>query len=283
MSLPIAASTQPVALITGGSTGIGAACARRFLAAGWRVSTVALPDAGIDWLKPLAVVVEGDITDPRVREAIVERTLSSYGRIDALINNAGVGLYGYPTQVSPALFSRMLDVNVVAPLALAQAVLPVMRSQGKGSLVTIGSVAAGVALPWASAYSASKAALDSLHDSLRRELRGTPIHLLKVNPGIVDTDFRNHVLAGAAPPSVQDIRRVISPDDLAEAIFRAVRRRRQTLYMPAIGSLFHLMGALAPAAMDVYLGRYLSSKDSPQKSVAAGAGSGTGNDGITAG
>ena len=166
----------------------------------------------------------------------MQRTLSAYGRIDVLINNAGVGLYGLPTEVAPALFSRLLEVNVVAPLALAQLVIPVMLKQGSGTIVTMGSVAARVALPWAVAYSASKSALLAVHDSLRLELRGTPIRLLKVYAGIVDTDFRKHVLAGQAPARVRKLRYVIAPATLAAAIFRAIQKRRRTL-VPALDRL----------------------------------------------
>jgi short-subunit dehydrogenase len=189
----------------------------------------------------------------------VQRTLSAYGRIDVLINNAGVGLYAPPTGVRPELFTRLLDVNVVAPLALAQLVIPVMLDQGSGTIVTMSSVAARVSLPWAAAYSAAKSALDAVHDSLRIELRRSPVHLLKVVPGIVDTDFRKHVLAGQAPESVENIRYIVSPDRLAAAMLHAVQTRRKTLYMPQIGLLFRLIGALTPSLMDFYLGRLMSS------------------------
>lgn len=154
----------------------------------------------------------------------MDRTLASYGRIDVLINNAGIGLYGEPTEVSSAHFSRLLQVNVVAPLALAKLVIPIMLKQGSGTIVTISSVAARVALPWAAACSASKSALGSIHESVRLELRGSPVHLLNVIPGIVDTGFRDHVLAGEPPTLVRNIRYVVSPEALAAAILRALRK-----------------------------------------------------------
>jgi short-subunit dehydrogenase len=197
----------------------------------------------------------------------VQRTLEAYGRIDVLINNAGVGLYGLPTQVPSVLFSRLLDVNVVAPLALAQLVIPLMLRQGSGTIVTIGSVGGNVALPWAAAYSASKFALHAIHDSLRLELRNTPVHLIKVCPGIVDTDFRRHVLDGEAPERVRDIQRVVSPDAVAAAIFRAVKLRRSTVYLPKIGLIFSFMGLFAPKLMDFYLSRFQSSAECSADSV----------------
>lgn len=243
-----------MALITGGSSGIGAACVRRFLSAGWRVSVVALPDNDLHWLGSVSVpATGGDLVAEKTRLEAVDRTISEYGRIDLLLNNAGIGLYAQPTEVDPDLFARLLEVNVIAPLALAQLVIPIMRRQGSGTIVSISSVAARVSLPWAAAYSASKAALDAMHDSLRLELRDTPIRLLKVCPGIVDTQFRKNVLGGEAPESVRQIGYIISPDKLADAIFRAIRKRRSTLYLPAVGSAFNLIGALAPSLMDLYL------------------------------
>lgn len=251
---PVCAS--PVAFITGGSTGIGAACVRKFLADGWKVSVVALPDSNLDWLRSLGVtIIAGDITSEHVRERAIGETLAAYGRIDLLVNNAGIGLYSLPSAVPIEHFSRMLELNVVAPLALAQLVIPVMLAQGFGTIVTMGSVAARVALPWAAAYSATKAALCSLHDSLRLELRGSPIHLIAVHPGIVDTGFRDNVLAGGPPAGVKRIRYVVSPEAVASGIFRAVKRRRSTVYVPAIGFLFEKAGALVPAILNFYLSR----------------------------
>ncbi len=185
------------ALITGGSSGIGAACARSFLSRGWAVSVVALPGPELDRVEESgALVTSGDITFKEIRQKAVERTLQRYGRIDALINNAGVGLYAPPTEVSLPEFSRIFEVNVIAPLALAQMVIPYMHDQGSGSIVTIGSIAGFVALPWAAAYSASKFALNALHDSLRRELRGGPIRVIKICPGVVNMELRNMALGG---------------------------------------------------------------------------------------
>src|SRR5581483_1089572 len=99
------------------------------------------------------------------------------------------------------------------------------------------------------------AALHSIHDALRRQLRGTGVRLMKVVPGIVDTDFRSHVLAGAPPPSVRQIRRIVSADPVADAVLQGVRKRRKTVYVPRSGALFTLLGTVAPALMDLYLAR----------------------------
>jgi short-subunit dehydrogenase len=252
---------RQVALITGGSSGIGAACVRKFLAQGWRVSTVALPDPDLYHLSKFDVlVIPGDITSTKVRERAVETTYERYTRVDALINNAGVGIYAFATEVSSAMLSRVLDVNVIAPLALAQMTIPRMRKQEGGTIVNIGSVAGFVALPWAAAYSASKFALNAMHDCLRRELRGSCINLVKVCPGIVDTEFRNHVLAGAVPPRIKSIRWIVSAETVADRIFSAIEHRRRTVFVPRIGRLFALGDIVARPLMDVYLSQFVSTR-----------------------
>src|SRR5215471_20455461 len=97
----------------------------------WRVSVLDLPDSDLAHLEKFDVLITpGDVTHQDIREAAVERILTNYGRIDVLLNNAGVGLYAFPSAVPMPMFSRMLDVNVLAPLALAQSVVPIMRSHG---------------------------------------------------------------------------------------------------------------------------------------------------------
>jgi short-subunit dehydrogenase len=236
---------------------------RAFQTAGWRVSSVGLPGDHADTTAFRTVVsILGDITDKRVRELAVERTLIAYGRIDVLINNAAIGLYASPSTTPQELFMRLIDVNVCAPLALAQLVLPAMRKQASSTIVNVGSVAGTVALPWAAAYSASKAALHAIHDSLRRELHATSVHLMKVAPGIVDTDFRARVLAGEPPRAVRAIRRTVSPDTVAAAILQGIRKRRKTVYVPKIGALFALIGNIAPGVMDHYLANLIAGEAS---------------------
>lgn len=251
------------ALITGASGGIGSACVRQFLRAGWQVSITALPGLALERLGgPDVLVVPGDITSEQVRRDVVEQTLVRYGRIDVLVNNAGVGLYASPTGVQLDLMSRLLEINVLAALAMAQAVIPTMRCAGSGSIVNVGSVAAFSSLPWAAAYCASKSALHSLSDALRRELRTDRIHVMKVCPGIVDTDFRSNVLGGVVPARVASIRSVVTPEAVAAAILNGVETRRQTVYVPEIGRLFRLVEFVSPRLMDWYIRGLAASADS---------------------
>src|SRR5260221_1058151 len=143
-------------LITGASEGIGAACAREFRRRGARLSLTArsedkLKDAG----GADAVVTAGDITDPEVRRRAVDRTIERFGAVDILINNAGIGLYAPAWQAPLDETHAMFELNLFAPLAMIQLVVPHMRGSGGGMLVNIGSIAGRVTLPWFTLYSSS--------------------------------------------------------------------------------------------------------------------------------
>jgi short-subunit dehydrogenase len=247
-------SSSQVVLITGGSEGIGAACVDLFTRRGWRVAAVALPSDGFEEIAgPAVLPITGDICDECVRKMAVEKTLDRFGAIDVLINNAGVGLYAAPSDASIPLTKRLFDVNVFAPLALAQLAIPIMRRQGHGTIVNLGSVGGRVALPWSVSYTASKFALHSVNDSMRRELRRDGIHVMKVCPGIVATEFRENVLAGVAPPEVSAIQRVVTPQEVAAAIARGIERKKRTVYVPQVARLFMAMEICAPWLMDWYV------------------------------
>lgn len=261
--------TSGVAVITGGSQGIGAACVRRFVENGWAVATVALPGEDFEDRADGAVeVLSGDLTDEDVRRRLIEGTLERWGRIDALVNNAGVGLYAPASNVDTDRLRRVFDVNFTAALRMAQLVVPTMRRQGAGTIVNIGSVAGEAALPWAAGYGASKAALHAVTDCLRRELRQDGIRVVKVCPGIVATEFRKHALGGVAPSEVLKLRFVVSAEAVAEAVWRGVKSGTgRTIYVPRIGRVFTAMEHLCPWLMDWYLGRLSKPNRVPTRSV----------------
>src|ERR1700689_990276 len=206
---------EKVVLITGASDGIGASCAKLIGQRGAKLSLTALPsDDFKSEESDSRIVTAGDITSAELRSSVVDRTIARFGRIDVLINNAGVGQYGYPTEVDTEISKRMFDVNVFSALALTQLVVPYMRAKKSGAIVNIGSVGGKVSLPWAVMYCATKWALHCVDDSLHRALQGTAMRVMKVCPGIVDTKCRDHVFAGTAPGTMKDIRRTASPDQV---------------------------------------------------------------------
>ena len=216
---------EKVVVITGASEGIGASCAKLIGRRGAKLALMALPsrDFKSEELQS-RFMMAGDITSHETRVELIKQTIERYGRIDVLINNAGVGQYGYPTEVDTEISKRIFDVNVFSALALTQLVVPHMQARRSGTIVNIGSVGGKVSLPWAVMYCATKWALHCVDDALHRELSGSGIRVMKVCPGIVDTKFRDHVLAGKAPGRVEDIRRVVSADEVAHAIIKGVER-----------------------------------------------------------
>jgi short-subunit dehydrogenase len=245
-----------VVLITGASQGIGAACARLFQKEGAQTSLLALPDPGFGRGGDDCLVSAGDITDGAFRASVVQNTIERFGRIDVLINNAAVGLYAPPSLVDVQLARRLFDINVFSALALTQLVIPHMRTQHGGTIVNIGSVGGRVSLPWSVMYCASKFATHAVNDSLRRELQGEGIRVMKVCPGIVNTRFRENVLAGKAPGPVADIRRVVSPDQVAQAIRKGLKSGAHTVYVPALAArAFMALESISPRLMDWYVRR----------------------------
>jgi short-subunit dehydrogenase len=243
-----------VAIITGASEGIGASFARLLSQRGAKLSLIGLGGSGFeDGATENRITLVGDITSAETRRALVDRTLARFGRIDVLVNNAGVGQYGWPSEVDTEISKRMFDINVFSALALTQLVLPGMRERRSGVIVNIGSVGGKVSLPWSVMYCASKWSLHCIDDACRRELQPYGISVVKVCPGIVDTKFRDHVLAGKAPTPVQDIRRVVTPDHVAERAIRGIERNKRTIYAPRIGWVFTALEVVAPWAMDLYL------------------------------
>jgi short-subunit dehydrogenase len=245
-----------VVLITGASQGIGAACARLFQKEGAKVSLLALPEAGFENGDEDRLISAGDITDDAFRRSAVQNTIDRFGRIDVLINNAAVGLYAAPSLVDIQLARRLFDVNVFSALALTQLVIPHMRAQRGGTIVNIGSVGGRVSLPWAVMYCASKFATHAVNDSLRRELQGEGIRVMKVCPGIVDTKFRDSVLSGKAPRPVENISRIVSPDQVAQALLKGLKTSAQTVYVPALlARAFMALESISPRLMDWYVRR----------------------------
>lgn len=153
-----------VVLVTGASSGIGAATARAASRVGARVVLAARREERIRQLADElgeAVFVRCDVTDPDQVASAVRTATDAFGRIDVLVNNAGQGLQASIDGIDPNDFRAILDLNLVAPLVTMQAVIPIMRTQATGSIINVSSGTTFSALPGTGAYAASKAGLSS--------------------------------------------------------------------------------------------------------------------------
>ncbi len=188
----------PVVLITGAASGIGRATASLLHQRGYRVvaTTRRIGDEGA---VEASLVLPLDVTDESAVRAVVETVVASYGRIDALINNAGLGQRGAVEDVSTELVEKAFDVNVYGPLRLIRAVMPVMRDQGQGRIVNISSVVGRASMPMMGIYCATKFAIEALSDSLRIEAAAFGIHVSTIEPGTVRTRFFDSAAAVSEP------------------------------------------------------------------------------------
>lgn len=196
---------SPKVFITGSSSGLGLAIARELIDCGCTVFGTMRDVAGrnLDQANGLRAyaqnkrgvlhLLELDVTDDASVEAAVQKALELEGRIDVVVNNAGVG-YGYGVgalaeTVSMAQFQRIFDVHVFGVQRVVRAVLPSMRQQGSGLLVTVSSTMGRVVLPFAAPYTATKFAVEGLSESYRYELSGVGVDVVIIEPGGFKTNF----------------------------------------------------------------------------------------------
>lgn len=240
-----------VVLITGASQGIGAASAAEFARAGAKLSLTARSVAPAVLPPASSLVIPGDITQEQVRREIVERTLERFGSIDILINNAGVGLYDPSWSAAMEDVRWLMELNLFAPLALAQLVVPHMRARRCGMIVNVGSIGGKVPLPWMTLYCASKYALGALTEGLRMELKRDGIRTMIVCPGYVKTAFQRNARGGPIPSTVERGRRfAITAAECAAAIRRGVERDARTVVAPAAVWLLVLAMRLFPSVVE---------------------------------
>lgn len=256
-----------VVLITGASEGIGAACAQEFRARGARVALVARSREKLEAVAAGdALVISGDLLEPAFRRACVEQTIARFGRVDILINNAGVGLYE-PAATAPIDQARALwELNFWAALELTQLAVADMRTRRSGAIVNIGSIAGKMTLPWFTLYSASKYALGSLTDGLRMELRRDGIHAMLVCPGYVKTRFQQNVLGGSPPPALAAMRGrwAVTPEQVAEDLIGGLERRARTVMSPRVGWLAVVAARLFPSLVEARLETMYRANKPPQ-------------------
>lgn len=265
---------QAVALVTGASSGIGAATALRLAALGYTTYALARRADRMDSLREQGIrAVSADVTDDESLVALVERIISECGRIDVLVNNAGYGSYGALEDVPIAEARRQFDVNVFGMGRLIQLVLPHMRARRDGYIVNISSVGGKMCEPMGSWYHATKFAVEGLSDSLRTEVAEFGIKVVLIEPGAISTEWSaisadrlDSISAGTVYEGQAALvsgmlrsgyeRTASDPAVVANVIARAVRRSRpRTRY--AVGgwarSLLLVNAVLPDRAFDRFL------------------------------
>ena len=189
-----------VVLVTGASSGIGEATALALARAGARVAIAARRRDRLDGvarriadLRSESLVLQADVARPEEAESIVGRTVERWGRLDVLVNNAGMMLLSPIERARVEDWRRMLDLNLLGLMVATRAALPHMRRQKDGHVVNISSTAGRVANPDASVYAATKFGVGAFSEALRREVYRDNIRVTVIEPGAVATELREHV------------------------------------------------------------------------------------------
>lgn len=196
-----------VAIVTGASSGIGAATASEL---GRRGATVVLAARRVDHLNAQARTIREaggaalafptDVADATQVRSLVERTVGTFGRIDVLVNNAGVGWLSHLASSSPDAITELIRVNLLGAMLLTREVLPGMLARRRGAIISVGSLSGRVAM--APLYSATKYGMRGFSLALRRQVAGSGVSVSLVSPGNIDTAMTKHVAARMPPPSL---------------------------------------------------------------------------------
>lgn len=245
--------------ITGASSGIGAALARELGRAGHSLTLVARRRALLDDIAAEigngTLVIEHDLANPDLATGWIAAAEDAHGPIDVLVNNAGMENTGPTIDADPAVFRKMIDLNLTTPLLLARALLPAMTARGSGVIVNVASVAALVSVPMQAYYGASKAGLAMFSETIRGELAGTGVHVLTVYPGPVKTAMAESAIDAfggrdKVPPVPEG-----TAEELASLIHKAMQRRSPRVIYPRMYTAARWLGPVARALVNRFAPR----------------------------
>ena len=243
-------------VITGGSEGVGAATARLFASAGANLMLVARSRKNLEAIaaelreQTRVGIFPMDVADADACVDLFKKANFEFGRIDILINNAGFHKRGAFETVEAADLTKMIDVNLKAPIFLTRTVLPYLRDAGGGAIINVGSLAGRTPVPNSATYAASKAALRSLTYSLAEEFAGKNIKIAVVSPGPIDTGF---IMADINNTSDLTFSQPISTaEEVAQTILDLCGNKQREVAMPWISGVLTTASYLMP-----WLGRLL--------------------------
>ncbi len=250
-------------LLTGASSGIGRALAQKLARHGVRLLLVARRRDALEALaKEIttsthseALVQSGDLTDPEVRRAAIQRAQQTWGGLDILVNCAGAGAHGRFVTASEKTLRQIMEVNFFAATELTRLAIPLLQEGRDPLVVNVGSILGHRAIPLNSEYCASKFALRGWSESLRAELRRLGVGVLLVSPGRTETDFFSHLLEKKTT-TPWDKMQGISPDAVARQTIRAIERRKHEIIPNWHGRLLVWLNRCCPGLVDRLMNRF---------------------------
>lgn len=255
---------RPVALVTGASSGIGAATAQLLVQSGYEVVGTSRRAVASVAAVSGVIMLALDVTDDVAVDAAVAEVMARYGRIDLLVNNAGFGVAPAAAEESSlAQAQAIFDTNFFGVVRMTRAVAPHMRRQGSGRIINIGSVLGFLPMPYMALYSSTKHAVAAYSEALDHELRTHGIRVSVVEPAYINTPFDANLLQPDAPLGVYEairasvarrIKEVLvgadGPGVVARMVVQAAQATRPKIrYAPGLARRMRLLRRFAPAAV----------------------------------
>jgi len=252
---------QRVAVITGGANGIGRATALVFAEAGASVAIWDMVEqAGQELVAEIAeqggtaAFFKVNVTAPADVEAATEATLARFGRIDILINNAGISMRALLKDVSTDTIRKVMDINFYGTVYCTRYALPSVIER-KGTIVGVSSIAGYRGLPGRSGYSASKFAMQGFLEAVKTELLGDGVHVMWVCPGFTTSNIRNAALnkdAQSHGDTPMDESKMMSAEECSQHILKAIRKKKRTLVLTFTGKRTVFMNKFFPKLADKF-------------------------------
>lgn len=260
-----------VVIVTGASSGIGAACARAFAGAGAKLVLAARSTEKLDTLRAALpgnghLTISCDVSKEQDCSRLVEQTIAAFGRIDVLINNAGISMRALFRDAGLDVIRQVMDINFWGTVYCTKFALPHLL-KAKGSVVGVSSIAGYRGLPGRTGYSASKFAMHGFLESLRTEHLHDGLHVLVACPGFTASNIRNTALNAegrSQGDTPLDESKLMSADAVAAHILKATANRKRTLILTTQGRLTVFLNKWLPAWMDGMVYRHFAKEpDSP--------------------
>lgn len=264
-----------VVIITGGTSGIGKACAEVFGINGSKIvitgrnedklseTVLELQNKGID-----SLAVKADVSIEEDNVLLRDKTIEKYGRIDCLINNAGISMRALFSDLDLKVLRQVMDINFWGTIYATKYCLPEIK-KNKGSIIGISSIAGYRGLPGRTGYSASKFAMQGFLEALRTELLKTGVHVLVACPGFTASNIRNTALSADGSgqgESPRDEQKMMTAEEVAKHIYKATVNRKRDIVLTSQGKMTVLLNKLFPKFMDKMVYNHMAKEpDSPFK------------------
>lgn len=270
---------KQVVIITGGSSGIGQACAELWASRGF---DVVITGRAIERLYPVTdelkklgaevLALEADVADIDACQMVINKTIERFGRIDVLINNAGVSMRSLFEELDLQVFRQVMEANFYGAVYMTKFALPhIIKNQGK--VIAISSINGYRGTPARTAYTASKYAMQGFFEALRTEMKSKNVHILVVAPGFTRSKIREKALTGdgkSQGESPMDESKMMSAEEVALAIWKALANNKRDLVLTSFGRLVVFLNKWVPGWMDKkVIQHFVREKGSPLKEVEA--------------